>query len=174
MQLGMEYKVVSLREHRPLTGLFWKYVLALILCGLSIGMLWLLVSAWKRRTSDFGLERVSEPMAIQPMRLNSLIRGNNRAAAGEIVYLTGVLLKPGPTPKVFFLTGSQGTQILTVAEGAHVVATPGQTVNVRGTIRNTPSLTVLRKRWKLSLADARRVSEIPIYIESDFIREGGG
>ena len=166
--------MVSLREHRPPRDLFWKYVFALILCGLSIGMLWLLVSAWKRGTSDFGLDSVSRTMAIQPMRLNSLVAGNNRAAAGEIVYLTRVLLTPGPAPKIFFLTGSQGTQILTVAEGAHVVATPGQMVNVRGTIRNTPSITALRKQWKLSLADARRVSEIPIYIESDFIRESGG
>jgi len=89
------------------------------------------------------------------------------------VYLKSVLLKAGPAPKVFFLTGSQGAQILTVAEGAHVIATPGNTVDVQGTIHSTPSVATLRKQWKVSLTDARKISEIPIYIESDFIRESG-
>jgi hypothetical protein len=46
-------------------------------------------------------------------------------------------------------------------------------VDVRGTIRNTPSVAALRKQWKLSLPDAKHVSKIPIYIDSDFIRESG-
>jgi hypothetical protein len=74
---------------------------------------------------------------------------------------------------VFFLTGSRGAQILTAAEGAHVIATPGNTVDVKGTIHSTPSVATLRKQWKVSLVDARRISEIPIYIESDFIKESG-
>jgi hypothetical protein len=107
------------------------------------------------------------------MQVGPLITGRDKATVGELVYLRRVMLKPGPAPKVFFLTGSQGAQILTVAEGAHVLATPGNTVDVRGTIRNTPSVTTLRKQWKLSLADATRVSKVQIYIESDFIRESG-
>ena len=173
MHLGTEYKTVSLREERPRTGLLWKYTLASILCGLTVGMFWLLVGVWKRVTTDFGLDSVSRPMAIQPMRLSPLIAGSDRASVGEIVYLTRVLLKPGPAPKAFFLAGSQGTQILTVAEAVHVVATPGEMVDIRGTIRNTPSVGILRKQWKLSPADARLVSQVPIYIESDFIRQSG-
>jgi hypothetical protein len=169
----MQHKTVSLREHQPRTGHLWKYAFAFILCGLTVGIFWLLVGIWKRVTTDFVLDSVSRTMAIQPMRLNPLIAGNDRAVGGETVYLTRVLLKPGPAPKIFFLAGSQGTQILTVAEGAHVVATPGNTVDVRGTIRNTPSAATLRKRWKLSPAEARLVSQVPIYIESDFIRQSG-
>jgi hypothetical protein len=52
-----------------------------------------------------------------------------------------------------------------------VVATPGNTLDARETIRSTPSVATLRTRWKLNLTDARRISKIPIYIESDFIRE---
>jgi hypothetical protein len=136
-------------------------------------MFWFLIVCWKRMTADLEPDSVSQTMAIQPMRLRPLIAGNDRAKSGELVYLTRVLLKPGPTPKVFFLAGSQGTQILTVAEAVHVVATPGERVDVRGTIRSTPSVRILRKQWKFSAADTKLVSQVPIYIESTSIRESG-
>jgi hypothetical protein len=129
------------------------------------------VFAWKRETDMFDFEGASSAVASYPMQLTPLIAGNDKAKVDDLVYLTRVLLKPGPTPKVFFVAGSQGTQILTVAEADHVFATPGEMVDVRGTIRNTPAIGVLRKQWKLSAAEAKRVSQIPIYIESSFIRE---
>ena len=89
-------------------------------------IVWLLVSAWKRQANMSDFEKASE--VSYPMQLGPLIAGNDKATVGELVYLTRVLLKPGPTAKVFFLAGSQGTQILTVAEAAHVIATPGEMV----------------------------------------------
>lgn len=158
------------REHIPRADLFWKYSVVLVLVAVIPAALWLAVASWKRGTSDFESERFSESY---PMQLSPRIAGNDKARVGELVYSTRVLLKPGPTPKMFFLVGSQGTQILTVADAAHVVATPGQMVDVSGTIRNTPPVSILRKQWKLSHADAIRVSQVPIYIESSFIRESG-
>jgi hypothetical protein len=102
-----------------------------------------------------------------------LITGKDKATVGELVYLRRVLLKAGPAPKMFFLTGSKGAQILTVTEGAHVIASPGNRVDVQGTIHSTPSVATLRKQWKVSLADAKRISETPIYIQCEFIRENG-
>jgi hypothetical protein len=164
---------MNLGEHKPRTALMGKYAVPLILGGLFIAMFCLLVAAWKRATGSFEADQVSEEVAIRPMKLSPLIAGNNRATGGELVYLTRVLLKPGPAPKVFFLTGSHGTQILTVADAAHVVATPGQMVDVRGIVRSTPPIAILRKQWNLSPRQAKLVSQNPIYIESNLIRESG-
>jgi hypothetical protein len=161
------------REQKPRRGVLW-YAVVFTLLGLVLTTtIWLLVSAWKRPTDVSLFERSSQAMASSPMQLAPLITGKDKATVGELVYLRRVLLKAGPAPKVFFLTGSKGAQILTVAEGAHVIATPGNTVDVQGTIHSTPSVATLRKQWRVSLADARRISEIPIYIESDFIRQSG-
>jgi hypothetical protein len=165
--------MMNLGEHKPRTALMGKYAAPLILGGLLVAMFCLIITAWKRATGSFRADQVSQEMAIRPMKLRPLIAGANRATGGELVYLTRVLLKPGPAPKVFFLTGSHGTQILTVADAAHVVATPGQMVDVRGIIRSTPPLGVLRKHWKLSPRQAKLVSQSPIYIESNLIRESG-
>ena len=167
----MRRETVGLREQKP-RGPLLRYVVVLTLAGfILVTTIWLLVSAWKRETDMIDFERASSAVASYPMQLSPLIAGNDKAKVDELVYLTHVLLKPGPTPKVFFVAGSQGTQILTVAEAAHVVATPGEMVDVRGTIRNTPAIGILRKQWKLSVAEAKRISQIPIYIESSFIRE---
>lgn len=167
----MKCETLNLREGKPGKALLWYAVVVTLAGFILTTIIWLLVSAWKRQTDIFDFERASAAVARYPMQLGPLIAGNDKAKVDELVYLTHVLLKPGPTPKVFFVAGSQGTQILTVAEAAHVVATPGEMVDVRGTIRNTPAIGILRKQWKLSVAEAKRVSQIPIYIESSFIRE---
>jgi hypothetical protein len=167
----MKRETVYCREQNPRRALLW-YAVVFTLAGLVLTtILWLLVSAWKGPTNASLFETTSHMVASSPMQVGPLITGGDKATVGELVYLRRVMLKPGPGPKVFFLTGSQGAQILTVAEGAHVLATPGNTVDVRGTIRSTPSVATLRKQWKLGLAEARRISETPIYIESNFIRE---
>jgi hypothetical protein len=135
--------------------------------------MWLLVSAWKRPTDVSLFERPLQTVASSPMQVGPLITGKDKATVGELVYLRRVLLKAGPAPKMFFLTGSKGAQILTVTEGAHVIASPGNRVDVQGTIHSTPSVATLRKQWKVSLADAKRISETPIYIQCEFIRENG-
>jgi hypothetical protein len=174
MLSGMKLEPLSIREQKLRRVLWWSVVLVTLVGFVLTTTVWVALSDWKRGTGAFDFGRASEAVASYPMRLNTLVTGNDKATVGELVYLTDVLLKPGPTPKLFFLAGSHGTEIMTVAEGAHVVAAPGDMVDVRGTIRNTPSVTALRKQWKLSLGDARRISDIPIYIESDFIRDSGG
>jgi hypothetical protein len=164
---------MNLGEHKPRTALTGKCSVRLILGGLLVSMCCLLAAAWKRAIGSFEADHVSQEVTIRPMRLSSLIAGNNRARGGELVYLARVLLKPGPTPQVFFLTGSHGTQILAVAGTAHVVATPGQIVDVRGIIRSTPPISVLRRQWKLGPRQAKLVSQNPIYIEPNLIRESG-
>jgi hypothetical protein len=170
MLSGMKHETTYLREQGPRRALLWyKVVFTLVALAITTAI-WLLVSGWKRRDlSDF--ESVTQAVAVYPMQLRPLISGSDKARVGELVYLTHVFLTRGPTPRVFFVTGSQGTRVLTVAEAAHVTARSGDMVDVRGTIRNTPSLAALRKQWNLGLTDARKISEIPIYIESDFIRE---
>jgi hypothetical protein len=163
-------ETVALREQKT-RGTLLRYVVVLTLAGFILVTIWLLVFAWRRETDIFDFERASSAVASYPMQLSPLIAGNDKATVGELVYLTHVLLKPGPTAKVFFVAGSKGMQILTVAQSAHVLAMPGEMVDVRGTIRNTPAIGILRKQWKLSVAEAKRVSQIPIYIESSFIRE---
>jgi hypothetical protein len=169
----MRHDTGYVREQQPRKALLW-YAVVFTLLGLALTtIICLLVSAWKRPTDTSLFERPSQTVASSPMQVAPLITGKDKAMVGELVYLRRVLLKAGPAPKMFFLTGSKGAQILTVAEGVHVIATPGNTVDVQGTIHSTPSVTTLRKQWKVSLADAKRISEIPIYIESDFIRESG-
>jgi hypothetical protein len=171
MLSSMQGETTYRGEQRPRRALLW-YAVILTLAGMVLTtILWLLVSAWKGRTNSSLFETSSRKLASFPMQVGPLITGKDKATAAELVYLSRVSLEPGPAPKVFFLTGSQGAQILTVAEGAHVLATPGKTVDVRGTIRSTPSVATLRKQWKLNPAEAKRISSIPIYIESDFIRE---
>jgi hypothetical protein len=170
---GTKRDPVYLREQSPRRGLLWFAVVLTTAGFILITILWLLVSAWKRQTDTSDFERASHAVAGYPMQLRPLIAGKDRAIAGEMVYLSRVLLEPGPGPKVFFLAGSQGTQILTAAQAAHVVAIPGDMVDVRGIIRNTPSTNVLRTQWKLRPADAERISRMPIYIESEVIRESG-
>lgn len=152
-------------------ALLWCAMVFTLIGLVLTTVLCLLVSAWNRPTGASLFERASQTVATSPMQLAPLIEGNATASVGDLVYLTHVVLKPGPGPKVFFLAGARGVQILTVAEGAHVIAVPGDTVDVRGTIHSTPTVTTLRRQWKVSLADARRISENPIYIESDLIRE---
>jgi hypothetical protein len=170
---GMKCETVHLREQTPRRALLCYAGVVTVAGFILATIIWLLVSAWKQRTDTFDFEGASQAVASYPMQLSPLIAGNDKATVGELVYLTRVLLKPGPAPKVFFLAGSQGTQILTVAEAAHVRAKPGQMVDVRGTIRSTPPVGTLRKQWKLGPADAKAVSQSPIYIESNFIRESG-
>jgi len=173
MLSGMKRETMYLREQKPRRSLVW-YALVLILAGLILTtIMWLLVSAWKRTADTLDSGKASRAVASYPMQLRTLIAGKNKATAGEMVYLSRVLLEAGPGPKLFFLSGSQGTQIFTAADAAHVVATPGEMVSVRGVIRSTPPTNVLRTQWKLSSADAKRISKLPIYIESEFIRESG-
>ena len=175
MLSGMKRETVYLREEKPRRALLW-YAVVFTLAGLVLTtIIWLLVSAWERPTNtslfETTFETTSQTVASSPMQLGPLITGSDKATAGELVYLRRVLLKPGPAPKVFFLTGSQGAQILTVAEGAHVVATPGTKVDVRGTIRNTPPSPLCEDSGSSISLTPGRISSIPIYIESDFIRE---
>ena len=44
-------------------------------------------------------------------------------------------------------------------------------VDVRGTIRQSPSVKTLRSKWNMGLADARQLATIPIYIDAEFIRQ---
>lgn len=148
-------------------------VLSLVLAGWAVVTVCLLVIAWKRATGEGHSENVAQAAAQYPMSLSPLIAGKSSGTAGEIVYLTEVVLKAGPGSKMFFLTGKQGTQILTVADGAHLLAVPGETVDVKGTIRNTPPVDVLRREWKLNRTEATQVSQLPIYIESNSIRKSG-
>lgn len=145
----------------------------LVLVGWVLVTLWLLVIAWRRATGDFDSHKETQSAPNYPMKLGSLIEGTSSGQAGELVYLTEVLLKPGPAPKTFFLSGHQGTRILTVADGAHLLAAAGDTVDVKGTIRITPPIDVLRRQWKLSRTEASQVSQVPIYIESTSIRKSG-
>ncbi|HEY7097383.1 MAG TPA: hypothetical protein VH437_11705 [Terriglobales bacterium] len=164
-------ETLYLHQQKPRRTLLW-YAVVLILASLIIAtIICLLVSAWRQPTNISYLEKSSPTVANYPMQVSPLFAGNNKAKIGELVYLTHVLLKPGPTQRIFFLAGSKGSKILTAVEGAHLAATPGDTVDVRGTIRGTPSVTILRKRWKLSLVDAKRVSQMSIYIDSEFIKE---
>lgn len=164
-------EILNGRRQKWREGLLW-YAVGFTLFGLVLAIaISVFVSALTRSPDASVFERPSQAEASPPMQLGPLVTGKDKATVGELVYLRRVLLKAGPAPKVFFLTGSQGAQILTVAEGSHVIATPGNTVDVRGTIHSTPSVATLRKQWKVSLAEARRISESPIYIESDFIRE---
>lgn len=173
MLYGTKRKTGYFREPKPRKTLLWCAVVFMLVGLVLTTIIWLFVSAWKRPANISLFETDSQPVTSFPMQIGPLITGKDKATVGELVYLSDVLLKPGPAPKVFFLIGSQGAQILTVAEGAHVLATPGNTVDIRGTIRSTPPIATLRKQWKLSLAEARRVRGIPVYIESDFIIENG-
>lgn len=126
---GMKREKRYLREQRPRRALLW-YAVVFTLVGLAVTTAtWLLVSAWKGRDlSD--LQSVTQTVASYPMQLRPLISGSDKATVGELVYLTHVLLSKGPTPRVYFVSGSQGTRVLTVAEAAHVTATPGDIVDV--------------------------------------------
>jgi hypothetical protein len=169
----MKHESAYVREQQPRKALLW-YAVVFTLLGLVLTtIMWLLVSAWKRPTDVSLFERPLQTVASSPMQVGPLITGKDKATVGELVYLRRVLLKAGPAPKMFFLTGSKGAQILTVTEGAHVIASPGNRVDVQGTIHSTPSVATLRKQWKVSLADAKRISETPIYIQCEFIRENG-
>lgn len=152
--------------------LLLRYALAIIFLGFILTtVIWLLGSAWQRRASSSDFERTSQSAASYPMRIAPLITGNDKATSGELVYLARVLLKSGPTPKTFFLIGSRGTRVLALADAAHVSATPGGMVDVRGTIRQSPSAKTLRAKWNIGLADARQLATIPIYIDAEFIRQ---
>jgi len=169
----MKHESAYVPEQEPRKALLW-YAVVFTLLGLVLTTtMWLLVSAWKRPTDVSLFERPLQTVASSPMQVGPLITGKDKATVGELVYLRRVLLKAGPGPTMFFLTGSKGAQILTVTEGSHVIASPGNRVDVQGTIHSTPSVATLRKQWKVSLADAKRISEVPIYIQSEFIRESG-
>ena len=99
MQLGKEQKKASLHRHRSPTDFLWKCASVLTLGGFIVAIFWLAASTWKRIRSDVELESMSRVRVSRPMQLSPLIAGKDKANPGELVYLTRVLLKPGPTPK---------------------------------------------------------------------------
>jgi hypothetical protein len=129
------------------------------------------VLGFHRLTADHDWS-APEPSAIAdpiPSSLATLVAIKANSNLGEVVFLNDVKVEGRPKPGIFIVRGTEGNRILVVAEDWQ--ATSGfSNADVRGQIRKLPSMSALRKQWRLSKEQAQEFSEQQIYIAAEYIK----
>ena len=137
-----------------------------LLCIGLIAALRLINTAMENDIELSPAERSSAPSAI-----GSLMVGNPSAEIGDMVFLNDVRLQAGPKPDLFVVSGSRGVRMLVSLEAAkEIQAAPGK-VDIKGTIRQLPTLQVLRKGWRLNKDQVHFFGKQQVYIAADYMKE---
>jgi hypothetical protein len=86
----------------------------------------------------------------------------------HIVFFNDVHLEPGPTDELYYAVGAAGNRVLVMSKGAKN-STDNAQVDIRGTVRTIPAVSILKKKWKLTSDELKAAREQGIYIEADTI-----
>jgi len=141
----------------------WPIVLVVVVTlVVSVGA----IAAW--RTADsFAAEMdlSSENIPATASCLASLLTGDARAEAGDMVFLNDVKLKPGPKPPLFIAIGAKGERLLVRWEGKKQTEQPTPVVvDIIGIIRQMPTPRILHTEWLISKKEIEVLGRQSVYI----------
>lgn len=123
-------------------------------------------------TIDEDLDSFTDPLVSPPSSIGSLIGGNAGGEIGDMVFLNRVLLRAGPQPNVFVISGARGNQMLVVSESSVLPTTRAPiAVDIKGRIRTLPSLAILKRQWKLTEDQIQSFGRQQAYIAAESIYE---
>ncbi len=169
---GMMRFVHSIMEFRA--GKMRRTFSIPIVVMVMTGLLFVLVAAIVWHNWDPIMERdMAARVALNtPSSIDSLLRENAKAMAGDMVYLNDVMLSAGPREGVFVVSGAMDSRMLVVFDLPNSFVHRGPiTVDIKGLIRRLPSPAMLRKDWKLNKEQVRAFAGQEIYIAAEYVKE---
>lgn len=113
-----------------------------------------------------------DDIVSSPSAIGSLLGWSVDDEVGDMVFLNDVRLEAGLKPHVFVVSGFKGVRMLVVS--GDEALPPEQrpvTVDIKGRIRQMPSLAFLQKKWKLSKDQIRIFGRQKIYIAAEYVKE---
>ena len=143
----------------------WKWAAGLVLAIAVCVVAAVVVREWRRNANDFRRTQAQGNSNLPPSRLQPLIE-HGLLIAGQLVFLNDVKLEAGPAKGVYFVVGAEGTTMLVLAAATSVSAAPHDRVDVNGTVRRLPSEWVMRKQWKLSAMQLKRLQAQKMFVEA--------
>ena len=114
----------------------------------------------------------SNAASSTPSSVATLLGKNAHAAVGDMVYLNEVVLRPGPKPNLFVISGAKNERMLVFSDLPNsFVDHTALTVDIKGLIRPMPSRTTLRKTWKLNQEQLRFFGNQGVYIAAESVKQ---
>ena len=127
---------------------------------------------WSNGDAEFDIFAPSSSAVSTPSSVAALLGKNATAATGDMVYLNDVLIRTGPRPNLFVISGAGNQRMLVVSDLPNSFAGRAPlTVDIRGLIRPLPSQIVLRKAWKLNEEQVHVFGKEQIYIVAESVKE---
>lgn len=140
----------------------------------AVGALFIIGAAaiWCHWGPEFDILTPSSAATSTPSSIAPLLGKNAHATIGDMVYLNDVLLRTGPTPKLFVISGTKNDRMLVVSDSPNSLAgrTP-LTVDIKGLICAMPSRTTLRKIWKLNQEQLHFFGNQRVYIAAESVKQ---
>jgi len=129
------------------------------------------IEAW--RTADLyaaEMDLSSEDVPATASCFASLLTGDLRAEAGDMVFLNDVKLKPGPQPQLFIAIGAKGERLLVRWEDKKQTPQPTPLiVDIKGIVRLMPTPKILHTEWLLSKKEIEVLGRQGVYIAAESV-----
>jgi hypothetical protein len=142
------------------------FLVAVILVA-SVGA----IEAWRTADSYAAeMDLSSEDVPATASCLTTLLTGDPRAEADDMVFLNDVKLKPGPQPQLFIAIGAKGKKLLVRWEAKKQAGQPStQIVDIKGIIRQMPIPRILHTEWLLSKKEIEALEGQRIYLAAESV-----
>ena len=129
------------------------------------------IEAWRTADSYAAeMDLLSEDIPATASCLASLLTGDPRAEAGDMVFLNDVKLKPGPQPQLFIAIGAKGQRLLVRWEAKDQAGQPSpQIVDIKGIVRQMPTPRILHTEWLLSKKEIEVLGRQSLYIAAESV-----
>ena len=129
------------------------------------------IEAWRTADSYAAeMDLLSEDIPATASCLASLLTGDPRAEAGDMVFLNDVKLKPGPQPQLFIAIGAKGQRLLVRWEAKDQAGQPSpQIVDIKGIVRQMPTPRILHTEWLLSKKEIEVLGRQGVYIAAESV-----
>jgi len=129
------------------------------------------IEAWRTADSYAAeMDLSSDDIPATASCLTSLLTGDPRAEAGDMVFLNDVKLRPGPKPQLFIAVGAKGERLLVRWEAKRQAGQPSpQIVDITGIIRQMPTPRILQSEWLLSKKETEVLGRQSVYIAAESV-----
>jgi len=142
----------------------------LILVAATLVVSVVAVAGWRTGEWYAADLNLSEDDPVTASCLASLLSDNPREAAGDMVFLNNVKLKPGPQPQLFIAVGAKGKRLLVRWEAKKQAGQPSpQIVDIKGIIRQMPTPRILHTEWLLSKKEIEVLGRQSVYIAAESV-----
>ena len=112
-------------------------------------------------------------------RGTALLNSTDKLAyVGQQIALDNVAVKDEPTDDVAWISGKNGERMLIVLTGNGNLAngrlTPGENIDVTGTVEKAPAQSQAQKEWRLSNQGANELEQEQVYLQATGFKVSGG